>query len=130
MTADPFSDILRLADAQSVVSGGFRAGGRWAIRFPPVDKLKFSVLVKGDCWLFLDREEGNHLAPLCLGTGDVVLLSTARGFVLASDADAIPIDAAVVFGTQETGLAQVGDGDAWLYRLAASSASIQMADRS
>jgi hypothetical protein len=45
MTVDPFSDILKLANAQSVVSGGFTAGGSWAIRFPAFDKLKFSAMI-------------------------------------------------------------------------------------
>jgi hypothetical protein len=41
VTADPFSDVLALADARSVVSGGFAAGGRWALRFPIPEQIKF-----------------------------------------------------------------------------------------
>ena len=57
MTGDPFSDILKLANAQSVVSGGFTAGGLWAMRFPTPGKIKFFGAVKGDCWLSIDREQ-------------------------------------------------------------------------
>jgi len=49
MTADPFSDILKLSNAETFVSGGFTAGGLWAIRFPAPDKIKFFALVKGKC---------------------------------------------------------------------------------
>ena len=45
--ADPLSDILKLADAQPVLSGGFTAGGSWGIRFPEPDKIKFFALVNG-----------------------------------------------------------------------------------
>ena len=48
MIADPFSDVLKFANAQSVASGGFTAGGPWAIRFPAPDKIKFFGLVKGN----------------------------------------------------------------------------------
>jgi hypothetical protein len=54
MSTDPFSDVLALADARSVVSGGFTAGGRWAIRFPVPEKIKFFGVVKGACWLRVD----------------------------------------------------------------------------
>ena len=57
MSADPFSDFLKLAKAQPVVSGGFTAGGLSAIRFPPPDKIKFFAIVKGNCWLCIDGQE-------------------------------------------------------------------------
>jgi hypothetical protein len=44
MSADPFSDFLKIAKAQPVVSGGFTAGGLWAIRFPAPDKIKFFAI--------------------------------------------------------------------------------------
>ncbi|SOE95486.1 AraC-type DNA-binding protein [Burkholderia sp. D7] len=81
MSADPFSDILKLVNAETVVSGGFTAGGAWAIRFPAPDKIKFSVVVKGTCWVIMDGEE----EPVRAETGDVFLLSAQRSFVLASD---------------------------------------------
>ncbi|SQA99872.1 Uncharacterised protein [Cedecea neteri] len=35
MHTDPFSEILKFADAESLVTGGFTAGGDWALHFPP-----------------------------------------------------------------------------------------------
>src|SRR6476619_1509603 len=93
VAVDPFSDILRLANPQSVVSGGFVAGGSWAIRFPKFDKLKFSALLRGHCWLMVDGEAD----PVRANAGDVFLLSAQRSFVLASDLSAVPIEAATVF---------------------------------
>ena len=91
VSTDPFSDVLDLADARSVVSGGFVAGGRWAIRFPPPKKIKFFGVVRGSCLLLRGHSTTR------LETGDVFLLSAATGFVLASDRKATPIDAATLF---------------------------------
>ena len=107
MTSDPFSDILKLANAQSVVSGGFTAGGSWAIRFPAFDKLKFSALIRGSCWLLIDRVE----QPVRVETGDVMFLSAQRSFVLASDLAAVPIEAASVFSPHVSEVVSLGGGE-------------------
>ncbi len=57
MSPTPFSDTLKLANAQSVVSGGFRSGGKWAIRFPKMEKIKFCAMVKGN---LLARQDSGH----------------------------------------------------------------------
>lgn len=57
MSDDPFSDILRLTNAESLATGGFSAGGAWAVRFPAPDKIKFFAVVKGACWVSIDGEE-------------------------------------------------------------------------
>ncbi len=67
MTLDPFSDILKLVNAETVVTGGFTAGGSWAIRFPSPDKIKFCAIVKGGCWVCVDGEE----EPIRAEEGDV-----------------------------------------------------------
>ncbi len=103
---DPFSDILKFTDAQSVVSGGFTAGGVWAIGFPAMNKIKFSALVKGDCWLLLEGEE-----PVRVEAGDVLLLSGQSSFVLTGDLAAVPIDAASVFSGHAGEMAKLGEGD-------------------
>src|SRR6201991_662469 len=54
MQADPFSDILKFTRAASLVTGGFSAGGAWAVRFPAPDKIKFFAVVKGQCWVRID----------------------------------------------------------------------------
>ena len=107
MADDPFSDILKLTNAKTVVSGGFTAGGAWAIRFPEMEKIKFSAIVKGSCWLYIDDQE----APVRAEAGDVFLLSAQQSFVLSSDLEAIPVDAAHVFTSNAIKIAKLGDGD-------------------
>ena len=107
MAADPFSDILKLTNAETVVSGGFTAGGSWAIRFPAPDKIKFFALVKGNCWLLIESQE----APIRVEAGDVFLLSAQRSFVLAGDLTAVPVDATGLFTGTVYRTAKLGHGD-------------------
>ncbi len=104
---DLFSDLLTLANAQSVITGALDAGGAWAIRFPPPDMIKFFGVVRGQCWL---RVEGEP-AALLLTAGDVFLLSAPRAFTLASDPALEPVDALAVFRNGVSPSARVGDGD-------------------
>jgi AraC-like DNA-binding protein len=106
MDTDPFSDILRFTRTESLVTGGFTAGGPWALRFPAPDKIKFFAVVKGHCWV---RIEGD-VAPIHFDTGDVGLLSAKRPFVLASALDVVPVDAMSVFSGAGKSTAQLGDG--------------------
>ncbi|MGU3525618.1 AraC family transcriptional regulator [Enterobacteriaceae bacterium C23F] len=107
MNSDPFSDILKFTHAESMVTGGFTAGGRWALRFPAPDKIKFFAVVKGSCWAIIDGEP----APVHFSTGDVGLLSASRSFVLASHLDVTPVDAMTVFNGRGKPHAPVGEGD-------------------
>jgi AraC-like DNA-binding protein len=107
MLADPFSDILKLTNAESVLTGGFTAGGSWAIRFPEPDKIKFFALMKGNCWLRIDGQD----APVRVEEGDVFLLSARRSFVLAGDLAAIPVDATKLFAGLVNKFARLGDSD-------------------
>ncbi|WP_414451926.1 AraC family transcriptional regulator [Burkholderia sp. 22PA0099] len=106
MSTDPFSDILKFTSAESIVTGGFTAGGPWALRFPAPDKIKFFAVVKGCCWVRIDGEP----APVRFDTGDVGLLSARRAFVLASDPDLEPLDAMSVFSGAGRNSLQLGDG--------------------
>jgi AraC-like DNA-binding protein len=91
--SDPFSDILAFANARSVISGGYTASGAWSVRFPRPTKLKFFAVVEGGCWLRIDGAK-----PLRICAGEVFSLSPAqRGFVLASDLELAPVDAARLF---------------------------------
>jgi AraC-like DNA-binding protein len=107
MRADPFSDILKFTNAETVVSGGFTAGGSWAIRFPEPDKIKFFALVKGNCWLSIEGQE----APVRVEAGDVFLLSARRSFVLGGDLAAVPVDATSLFTGSRNKTAKLGDGE-------------------
>jgi AraC-like DNA-binding protein len=107
MSDDPFSAILELVDARAVCGGGFRAGGDWAIAFPPPEQLKFFVLAKGQCWV---RVEGMGEA-LRMSEGDVLMLAAARRFVVASDLAVPPRSAFEIFGTATSGIHAAGGGE-------------------
>lgn len=94
MRADPLSEILTLVRARHILSGGFRAGGRWAIRFPVPKAAKFAAIVQGACWLAL---EGVGTPPVWLEAGDVILLNGRHALVMSSDPDVEPTPAATVF---------------------------------
>jgi len=106
MNGDPFSDILKLTNAESLVTGGFTAGGSWALRFPAPDKIKFFAVVKGHCWVKFDGDA----QPVRFDAGDVGLLAAPLSFVLASDPDIEPLDAMSVFSGAGKNGAQLGDG--------------------
>ena len=106
MKVDPFSEILRLVNAHSVVSGGFTAGGSWAIRFSAPDKIKYFCVVKGSCWL---RVEGEKV-PVRIDEGDVFLLPARRTFVLAGNPSTKPVDASKIFTPGAGTFAKLGRG--------------------
>lgn len=106
MSADPFSDILKFTQAESMVTGGFSAGGAWAIAFPPPSSIKFLAVVKGGCWVSIEGEP----APIWFGTGDVGLITAKRRVVLASDPSLPPLDAMAVFSGAGKSVAMLGDG--------------------
>jgi AraC-like DNA-binding protein len=106
MSIDPFSDILKLTRAQSMLTGGFTAGGVWAIRFPAPDKIKFFAVVRGHCWV---RLEGQPL-PVRFETGDVGLLSAHLWSILSSDPEVEPVDAMSLFSNAGRSSVEIGDG--------------------
>ena len=107
MNDDPLTDILTLASAQCVEVGILVAGGVWALRFPPPERIKFVAVVKGDCWLSL----AGQAAPLRVRTGDVFVLPTKRAYVLAGELNAPQIDGLELFAEAKDKIATVGDGD-------------------
>ncbi|WP_234717005.1 cupin domain-containing protein [Ensifer adhaerens] len=111
MTADPLSAILSLIETRVVYSGGFSAGGAWAIRFPPPQKVKFFAIAHGSCFVTVDG-----LPDLFhLNNGDVFLLSAEAAFTVASDPALPPADALVVFDEGRSTFAHLGEGGDLLY---------------
>ncbi|MFF5483233.1 AraC family transcriptional regulator [Streptomyces sp. NPDC012935] len=106
MTTDPLSEALAVADARSVLSGGFTAGGTWAIRLRGRDKLKVIAVVRGGCLLV--REDGGE--PLKLSEGDVVVSDGRRPYVLCSALGVEPLDSADVTVDPVTFSARLGEG--------------------
>jgi Cupin len=109
MEGDPLADILTLASARCVRIGTLRAGGTWALRFPP-PKIKLTAVVKGACWLAVDRDG----APVRLETGDVFMVPAERAFVLTSDLKVRPLDGLELFTKATANVAKVGDGNDFL----------------
>jgi AraC-like DNA-binding protein len=96
---DPLSDVLSLLKPRSYVSGGFDAGGEWAIRFPRHEGIKWYAVVSGACWLSLDGVAD----AVRLKTGDCFLLPSGRPFRLTSDLALTPLDARTIFPTRRGG---------------------------
>lgn len=107
MPSDPLSDALAIADAHAVFSGGFMAGGQWAIRLRGRDMLKVNAVVRGSCLLI--REDGRD--PVQLKEGDVVVSDGARPYVLCSELGLQPIASGEVARDPVSGMAQLGEGD-------------------
>ena len=111
MRPDPFSDILKLTHAESLVTGGFTAGGRWALRFPAPEKIKFFAVVKGGCWVAIDGEP----EPVRFDTGDVGLLTAKRSFVVCSELGVEALDAMSVFSGGKNPTGRIGEGEDFAY---------------
>lgn len=107
MSADPLSDALAVAGARSVFSGGFTAGGTWAIRLRGRDKLKVNAVVRGGCLLL--REGGGE--PVSLSEGDVVVSDGRQPYVLCSAPGLEPLDSGDVTMDPETRMARLGQGE-------------------
>jgi AraC-like DNA-binding protein len=106
MSPDPLCDVLAVSDARAAFSGGFTAGGPWAIRLLGPDRLKVNALIHGDCLLV--REDGGE--PLRLSAGDVVVSDGAKPYVLCSEPGLEPIGSGVVPLDPETGMGRIGAG--------------------
>jgi AraC-like DNA-binding protein len=78
--SDPLSELLTLVRARCTITGGFRAAGQWAYRFPLDAPVKLDAVVQGSCWLIADDEP-----PVRLATGDAVVLNHAESMVLCSN---------------------------------------------
>lgn len=104
---DPLSEVLSRLSTHNSVFAGLKAGGDWAIDFPPPDGIKFNALVKGGCWL---RVEGIE-QPTRLESGDCFLLSRKRAFSLCSDLSLQAIDSDEIYRHAVDGIAHYGTAD-------------------
>ncbi|NBB10293.1 helix-turn-helix domain-containing protein [Pseudomonas sp. SLFW] len=101
--SDPLSDILSLAGLRAACSVRLQAGGKWALRFRPIE-LKFNVVRRGECWLCLPDQP-----PRRLQAGDCFVVSRTP-FVLASAPELEAVNASEVFGPSGAS-ASFGVGD-------------------
>ncbi|CAB3810641.1 AraC family transcriptional regulator [Paraburkholderia fynbosensis] len=96
---DPLSDVLSLLELRSYVSGGFDAGGEWAVRFGHHDGIKFHAVLRGQCWVSVEGEP----EPVRVTEGQCFLLARGRPFRIASDMEVEAVDV-------RTLLPQIHDG--------------------
>ena len=99
MLMDPLSEVIRQSKPRSITVGATDVGGDLAIRFPAHGGAFFYSVAAGECWLRVDG--GSE--PILLGPGDCVVLPSGRPFLLASNMDLPPTDAAVVFDGRANG---------------------------
>ena len=107
MNLDPFSDLLQLLNARSVLAGGLVTGGKWAVEFPASDQIKFWGIVRGNC----SMQMGGEQQPVAVESGDVFLLRTPRSHVLSSDSTLEPVPLAKVLANRQSLVVQHGEGD-------------------
>jgi AraC-like DNA-binding protein len=106
---DPLSEVLSILTTQSSVFAGLKAGGDWAIDFPPPDGIKFNAIVEGTCWLTVEGVE----EPVRLEAGDCFLLSRKRTFSLRSDLSLPAIHSDAIYRHAINGIARCGAADAF-----------------
>jgi AraC-like DNA-binding protein len=107
MSSDPLCDVLAVSNARAAFSGGFTAGGPWAIRLRGPDRLKVNAVMRGTC--LLDREGGGE--PLRLNAGDVVVSDGAKPYVLCSEPGVEPLGSGEVPLDPATHMGQIGVGE-------------------
>jgi AraC-like DNA-binding protein len=104
---DPLEDVLTLIGATGHLSTGMLAGGRWGLRFTPLDGVKFNAVRRGRCVLTVE----GLADPIPLAAGDCFLLTRPVPFALASAVD-VPLEPAdPVFAAATDGVARVGTAD-------------------
>jgi len=106
---DPLSEALSLLNTHSSLFAGLKAGGDWAIDFPPPDGVKFNAIVEGTCWLVV---EGLG-QPIQLTAGDCFLLPRKRAFSLRSDLSFPAIHSEAIYRHAVNGIASCGTADAF-----------------
>ncbi|HEX4196498.1 MAG TPA: AraC family transcriptional regulator [Caulobacteraceae bacterium] len=103
---DPLSDVLSLLKPRSYSSGGFDAGGDWAIQFPRHAGIKCYAVVSGQCWLAVE----GVAEPVRLKTGDCFLLPRGRPFRMASDLGLTPVGPEAIYAHGRDGGVTVMNG--------------------
>jgi AraC-like DNA-binding protein len=104
---DPLSDILSLLKLRSYISGGFDAGGDWAVAFARHEGIKLYAVITGECWLTV---EGSS-EPVHAKAGDCFLLPRGRPFRIATDLGLAPVDASTIYmGVRDGGVRTYNGG--------------------
>lgn len=107
MDQDPLSDLIQVADVRSAVPGVITFGRSWAVRFPPLGKIRFFAMAMGECRLSVEGDA----VPIIIGPGDVFLPSPQLAFVLASGPERVATDARTLFSDHPATVTQFGEGE-------------------
>jgi AraC-like DNA-binding protein len=89
------------------MSGGFVAGGPWALRLHAPDRLKVNSVVRGTC-LLLREDTGEQLQ---LAEGDVIVSDGALPYILCSDPGVTPLPGGRLPVDPRTGIRRIGSGE-------------------
>ncbi|MCX2730809.1 AraC family transcriptional regulator [Saccharopolyspora sp. NFXS83] len=87
---DPLSQVLALAGARCHLTGKLAAGGQWALRFPARGRLKIIAVRRGRCTFVSGGRSGE------VRSGEAIVVNGAHPFVLHTDPDVLPVDAATM----------------------------------
>lgn len=79
---DPLSEVLSLLKPRSHITGGFDAGGPWALRLDTLEgRIKCYAALKGSCWVSMP----GVAEPVRIHEGDGYVLPTGRPVVIGND---------------------------------------------
>lgn len=104
---DPLSEALSLLNTRSSLFAGLKAGGDWAIDFPPPEGVKFNAILEGTCWIMVEGVE----QPIQLEAGDCFLLPRKRAFSLRSDLSLPAIHSDAIYRHAVNGVAICGTAE-------------------
>ena len=76
---DPFSDVISLLRPHAVFSKPITGKGEWGVRYPAYGAPGFAIVLSGQCWLALEKDQ-----PVRLARGDFVLLPASPAFEMLS----------------------------------------------
>jgi len=110
---DPLSEVLSLLKPRSYITGGFDAGGAWALTLDDLaGRIKCYAVIKGACWLAMQGID----APVQLHEGDCFVLPTGRPVTIGSELAAAPKRASDVLDPNRSGevVTYNGGGDVFL----------------
>ncbi|MBX7483030.1 AraC family transcriptional regulator [Qipengyuania qiaonensis] len=102
--SDPLSDVLVALGTRSVRGTRLEASGSWSLAFDGRSRLKFTAIMRGQCWLRLPGH-----APEALNEGDVFLLSDTS-YVVASDPMIEPVDGTQLYAAPGQNVVRIGSG--------------------
>ncbi|GIJ43663.1 AraC family transcriptional regulator [Virgisporangium aliadipatigenens] len=109
---DPLSEVLSLLKPYGYLTGGFDAGGPWALTLDDLaGRIKCYAVMRGSCWLTLE-----DAAPVELSAGECFVLASGRVVTIGSAPGVPPKRASEVLDPDRAGetVTYNGGGDVFL----------------